>query len=188
MKEPNWSSCTEEQLWKYVAWHLAGHGIESILVGGAVVAVYSKGAYKSGDLDFIVTNFDAKKIATVLQELGFKKEGRHFIHPRCKHLFVEFPVGPLAIGSDYRIQPEVNVVNRRKIMILSPTDCVKDRLASYVYFKSRDALEQALLVAEAQPIELAEIKRWCKKEGVEAQFNEFAQLLEKRTPSKDHRE
>ena len=35
MKEPDWKSCTEEQLRKYVAFHLAKDGIDSVLVGGA---------------------------------------------------------------------------------------------------------------------------------------------------------
>ncbi|MNK15771.1 hypothetical protein D3C87_339210 [compost metagenome] len=32
MTEPRWESCTEEEVWKYVAWHLAKNGIETILV------------------------------------------------------------------------------------------------------------------------------------------------------------
>ena len=51
MKEPQWSVATEEEVWKFVAWHLAKNGIETILVGGAVAAIYSEGIYKSGDLD-----------------------------------------------------------------------------------------------------------------------------------------
>lgn len=53
MKWPNFSKCTEEELWRYVAFHLSAAGIESVLVGGVVVAVYSEGAYRSGDLDLI---------------------------------------------------------------------------------------------------------------------------------------
>jgi hypothetical protein len=52
----DFKTCTEEQLWKYVATHLKTKDIDTILVGGAVVSVYSAGAYKSGDLDFILTS------------------------------------------------------------------------------------------------------------------------------------
>lgn len=58
MKVPDWSSCTEEELWRYVAWHLKGNDIESILVGGSVAAIYSNGVYRSGDLDFIISDAD----------------------------------------------------------------------------------------------------------------------------------
>lgn len=42
-------TCREVELWKYVATHLKKNGIDTILVGGAVVSVYSDGAYESGD-------------------------------------------------------------------------------------------------------------------------------------------
>lgn len=48
MREPKWETATEEEVWKYVAWHLAKNGIDTILVGGAVAAIYSEGIYKSG--------------------------------------------------------------------------------------------------------------------------------------------
>lgn len=57
MKEPEWKNCTEEELWQYVAHHLAKHDISTVLVGGAVVAIYSKGAYQSGDLDFVLESY-----------------------------------------------------------------------------------------------------------------------------------
>lgn len=115
-----------------------------------------------------------------MQELGFKAEGRHFRHPECKHLFVEFLPGPLAIGNNYRIKPVARKVERKKLLLLSPTDCVCDRLASFIYFKSRDSLEQALLVAVEQPIDLDRVKKWCRAEGAEEQFREFLGILKRR--------
>lgn len=56
--EINFASCTEEELWKYVASHLSKKGIDTVLVGGAVAAIYSNGLYRSGDLDF---NFGSVK-------------------------------------------------------------------------------------------------------------------------------
>ena len=42
MTEPDWKNCTEGELWKYVATHLAKHGIDTILVGGEAVLVASR--------------------------------------------------------------------------------------------------------------------------------------------------
>ncbi len=53
MKEPNWVTANEETVWKFVAWHLAKNGIDTILVGGAVAAIYSDGIYKSGAITSI---------------------------------------------------------------------------------------------------------------------------------------
>lgn len=178
MKTPNLKSCTEEELWKYVAFHLAKEGIESVLVGGAVVAIYSKGAYQSGDLDLITETKWLKLAEEVLRKIGFeKKQGRHFEHPECKHLIIEFPLGPVSIGDDYKIKPSTIKIESQTIKLLSPTDCIRDRLASYIYFKSRETLEQAVLVAKAQPFDLEKVKSWCVKEGGSEQFKEFAELL-----------
>lgn len=104
MKEPDWENVTEEELWKFVGWHLANKGIHSVLVGGAVVSIYSKGAYRSGDLDLVEPLISkASEIKSVMEAIGFQKESRHYVHPKCKHLFIEFVSGPVSIGEDYRI-------------------------------------------------------------------------------------
>jgi hypothetical protein len=73
VKEPNWRKCTEDEVWKFVGWHLAKNGIQTILVGGAVAAIYSDGIYKSGDLDFVIKTYIDKKIPEVMESIGFKK-------------------------------------------------------------------------------------------------------------------
>jgi len=72
----NLKTCTEEELWKYVAIELAKNGVDVILVGGAVVSIYSEGAYRSGDLDFVLNDFSRQKLDEVLTNLGFNKSGR----------------------------------------------------------------------------------------------------------------
>ena len=134
MKKPDLSKCTEEELWKYVGYHLSKAGIESVLVGGAVVAIYSKGAFQSGDLDFVVGAGVRSKIQMVLEGLGFQSvRSRHFEHPDCPHLIIEFPPGPVSIGDDHQIKPAEVKVEGHVLKILSPTDCIRDRLASYIY-------------------------------------------------------
>lgn len=174
----DFQSCTEEELWRYVASHLKSNGIDTILVGGAVVSIYSEGIYKSGDLDLVLGSLFTKGLETAMNQIGFKKHGRHYIHPDCKHLFVEFPGSlPLGIGSDYSIEP-VEVINQQvKIKILSPTDCVKDRLASFIFFSDRDGLDQALLVAKNKSVDMQSIETWCEKEGYPDAFKEFKDLL-----------
>ena len=174
----NFKECTEEELWKYVAVHLKMHSIDTILVGGAVVSIYSEGAYESGDLDFVLTDMFVKNLPEIMKKIGFiKKSGRHYVHPECKHLFVEFPSSFLEIGEDCKIKPDEVKVEGTKIKILSPTDCVKDRLAGYIYFKSRDNFDQAILVAKKHPVNLAKIKKWCEGEGHLEVFKEFTESL-----------
>lgn len=176
----NFKTCSEKDLWEYVAVHLKKKGIDTVLVGGAVVSIYSNGAYHSGDLDFVKTSILVTKLDETMSELGFKKHGRHFVHPECKHLFVEFPGGPpLGIGEDNTIVPDEVEVDGTVIKIFSPTDCVKDRLASYIHFKAQEGLDQAVLVAKNQEVNLASIKKWCKGENSLDVFDEFLRVLKK---------
>ncbi len=176
----NFETCTEEELWKFVAIHLKKHNVDTILVGGAVVSIYSEGAYESGDLDFVLTDMFIKNLPSLMNKIGFiKKGGRHYEHPECKHLFVEFPSSFLEIGEDNQVIPDEVTVEGTIIKILSPTDCVRDRLAGYMYFKSRDNFDQAVLVAKKHPVNLDKIKKWCAGEKHIGVFEEFVEALKK---------
>lgn len=161
------NNCTEQELWEYVCTKLKDDGINTVLVGGAVAAIYSKGAYRSGDLDIVInsTIINDKKVAESMIKLGFSKSGRHWIHPECKHLYIEFIRPPIAIGDDYRIIPIKRLINNSEIMILSPEDCVRDRLSSYVYFKAKECLDQAIMVAIEQNVNINDILDWAMTEG-----------------------
>jgi len=168
MPELDWSNCTESKLWKYVAVHLSENGIDTVLVGGAVVSYYAQGLYESGDIDLVFQSYHLTEetIKKVMNQIGFKRQtGRHYKHPKCKHLFVEFLSPPVGIGNDYQIKPKEIKIGKHVIKILSPTDCIKDRLASYIYFRSPECLEQAILVASKHPFDIKAIENWCKIEG-----------------------
>jgi hypothetical protein len=187
MKEPNWKTCTEEELWKFVAFHLAANGIDSILVGGAVVAIYTKGAYRSGDLDIIIERSALENARKVMEQLGFNcVRSRHYEHPKCEHLIVEFPPGPVSIGDDYKILPSETKVEAKVIKLFSPTDCIRDRLASYIHFNARECFDQAVMVGQRQPFDLNKVREWCIQEGGRDAFEEFTEKLKptKRTGKK----
>lgn len=114
------------------------------------------------------------KIQEILESLGFKCiRSRHFEHPDCPHLIIEFPPGPVSIGDDRKIKPAEVKVAGRTLKILSPTDCIRDRLASYIHFSARDCLDQAVLVAKTQPFNVRVVREWCKKEGATKAFEDF---------------
>ena len=173
--EINFKTCTEEELWKYVAVHLKKHDIDTVLVGGGVVSIYTDGAYKSGDLDFVKLDLFTTGLPEAMEKIGFeKKGGRHYVHEDCKHLFIEFPGGPpLGIGEDNEIVPDEVEVEGEFIKIFSPTDCVKDRLASFIHFKSLECLDQAVMVAKRHPVKFKEIEQWCMGEKGQKEWEEF---------------
>jgi hypothetical protein len=54
---------------------------------------------------------------------------------------------------------------------------VKDRLAAFFHWNDKQSFEQALMVAEAQNIDLEAVRQWSKSEGAESKFQIFEQRL-----------
>jgi len=157
-----------------VASHLKRHGIDVVLSGGMCVTLHSGGLYVSHDLDFVDNGFTPRKqLRRVLAEIGFSESGRVFTHAEASFL-IDFPAPPLAVGRE----PPGEIVTLRfqtgELRALSPTDCVKDRLAAYYYWADQQALEQAALVARHNPVDLAELRRWSEHEGRLAEFDQVA--------------
>lgn len=158
------------ELAAYISTHLRGLGIEVVLSGGSCVSIYSAEKYVSMDLDFIDTRFATQReISEAMSEIGFMPENRYFKHPETD-LLVEFPSGPPAVGKEpvgaiHEIEFSTGV-----LWIISPTDCVKDRLAAYYHWNDLQSLEQAVLVAQSNHVDLKEIKRWSKQEGMADAF------------------
>jgi hypothetical protein len=163
-----------------VAWHLEGKGIRSVLVGGAVVAIYTEGLYRSGDLDMVPDDLGRNRLTEALGKIGFEPtQSRYFKHPECNHLFLEFPRGPVEIGEEYPVIPAEIELEGRKLRLLSPTDSVKDRLAGYIHWKSRANFDQALLICQRQMdrVDLDAVCDWCAGEGGISAFEELVNRL-----------
>jgi len=167
---------TIEELAIVVCDALLKKDINTVLTGGAVVSIYSNNEYVSSDLDFISYG-DDKKIKEVMKELGFTmKEGRYYTHPKTK-LFVEFPPPPLAVGNT-PIKKVAEIKKRGKILkLLTPTQCVMDRLAAYFFWDDLQCLEQAIQVAQKHPVNLREIRKWAKEDDVLDKFNIFKKKI-----------
>ncbi len=67
-----------------------------------------------------------------------------------------------------------------QLRILSPTDCIKDRLAAFFHWDDMQCLEQAVSVASCNKIDLNEIHRWAVKEGQEGKFDKYKHRLSQR--------
>lgn len=134
---------------------------------------------ESGDLDFIELTYQKDAVPRVMESIGFKKSsGRHYIHPKCNK-FVEFCSGPAGIGDDVKIKPDKKVIEGQTLYIYSPTDCIRDRLASYIHFSARECLDQAVLVAKRFPFNHKKVKDWCADEGAPEAYKDLMKKLKK---------
>ena len=172
----NWQNVGIKKLAAIISEHLQKNGIEAVLVGGACVSIYSDNKYISYDID-LITSSSIKIIVPVLEQLGFKNTGgRLFENPKCKFL-IDFIAPPVSIG-DAPVS-EFNYINTRfgTICLLTTTDCVKDRLAAYFFWNDLQSLDQAVMVAKINKINIQDIKKWAEKQGELKKYNIFIKKI-----------
>jgi len=168
---------SQVELAAYIQDSLWAEGINVVLSGGSAVSFYSSNKYVSKDLDLINTGFAKRsKIKEVMEKIGFKEQGRYFVNPRTT-FFVEFPNGPLSVGEEPVKEVNEYELATGKLRVLSPTDCVKDRLCAFYFWNDQQGLAQAILVTKSQNVDLKEIKRWSRAEGKEKEYEIFKKKL-----------
>lgn len=170
----NISKLTILELAQLVADNLSKNSIEAVLVGGACVSIYSKNKYQSYDLDF-VTESSLKEVENALKEIGFDdKKGRIFSNFKTEFV-IDFVAPPVSIGNE----PIKEFFRLGNLKLLTPSDCVKDRLSAYYHWNDAQSLEQAVMVAKAQKnkIDLHELERWSKAENNISKYQYFIEKL-----------
>ena len=167
-----------EELAGYVCSQLEKEGIKTVLSGGSCVEIYSQGKYTSDDIDLIDRfNGGHTKIKNVMFQLGFKEHNRYFVHEDTRY-FIEFPRGPLGVG-DAPVNEIASRENETGILrLLTPTDCIKDRLAAYYHWDDPQSLEQAIWVAQQNKFDIDSVKEWSRNEKELDKFEIFKSRLE----------
>ncbi len=156
---------------------LRRHGITAVLTGGACVSVYTDGSYVSKDADFVLQGrVQQTALDGALAALGFARKGDRYVHPEVE-FYLEFPPGPLAIGSDLAIQPAEVSIADEVALALSATDSCRDRLAAFYHWRDRQSLRLAVAVARHQAVDLDVIQKWSRSEGSLDEYEEFLKEL-----------
>ncbi len=170
-------SMTLAELAAYVQTQLRAEEIDVVLSGGATVSLYSSNQYVSKDVDLINVQFVKRsKVKNAMEKMGFQEQGRYFSHPESKFL-VEFPDGPLSVGEEPIRKIDEVQLSTGTLRVISPTDCVKDRLCAFYFWNDQQGLAQAILVTKSQVVDLDEIKRWSQVEEKEGEFEAFKSRL-----------
>lgn len=171
-----------EELAAYVCDTLEKEGIETVLSGGCCVELYSQGRYTSDDIDLIDRfNGGHRKIKEIMLKLGFKeyKMKRYFVHDDTS-LFIEFPRGPLGVGDTPVEEVAKRETQTGTLKLLTPTDCIKDRLSAYYHWDDLQSLEQAVWVADENKYDKDSIKKWSEDEGMLDKYEDFRDKAEKK--------
>lgn len=168
---------SHRELAAFVSDHLRACGIDSVLTGGACVTIYSRNRYESFDLDFVnVAEAPMARIDAALLQIGFVPEGRIYINKKIKYS-IDILNPPLSIGEEKITGTNTITVRKMQLKLLTPTDSVRDRLAAFYFWNDLQALEQALMVARDNEVDLEIIRKWSKKEGELDKFGIFLKKL-----------
>ena len=134
-------------------------GEPPVLVGGAAVELYTGGAYRTGDLDFV--GRIPGEVSRALAGAGFRKRGRHWIHEKAQ-VFIELP----AVEFDREVWIDAIRIGDWTVVLLSPEDVLVDRLAAwklwrvpveginaYLLYRARGQAMDARRLEEAAAVE-----------------------------------
>lgn len=132
---------SQPEIGAFVVAHLKKKEIPVVLSSGAVVSIYCHAQYISKDLDLVnIYSHQPSEIKSAMAEIGFTEYKRHYKHPDSE-LIIEFPPGPLSVG----VEPVNEIINKKYVTglltLISPTECIKDRLAAYYHWGDRQRLE-----------------------------------------------
>jgi hypothetical protein len=159
---------------------LAASGIRATLSGGACASIYSGGVYQSSDLDFILqSRVSGTQLDEAMSAAGFQRKGVPYLHSSAR-FYVEFPPGPLSIGSDYQIVPIERKFRGGALLTLSATDSCRDRLAGFFHWNDRPGFRAAVHIALRNRVDMKAIRDWSLRERALPRFEQFAEEVRKR--------
>ena len=155
-------------------------GTTAVLTGGGAATLYAPEAIQSLDLDLVVTvHGNEGASARALESIGYRAKAQFYEHV-SNPFFLEFPPGPLAIGDELIESWDTLVEGDRLLHVLTPCDSCRDRLVAFYHFRDLSSLDQALAIhaAQMEHMDLAVIREWSRREGMERGFETFLQRLE----------
>jgi hypothetical protein len=143
-------------------------GIEAVLTGGSAATFYVPTVFQSADADFVLRyGSEGKAVLAALATIGFRRRpSGDFDHPNLQYT-LEFPAGPLSIGSDLITSWCTERRDDEILHVLSPTDVVRDRFLHFYAWPDLSAYSAAVAIARAMydSIEWNAFEAWARREA-----------------------
>jgi hypothetical protein len=152
-------------------------GIRAVLCGGSAATFYAANVYQSEDLDFVLSyGTEGRAVRNALATLGYRFEDSLFVHA-ASHFTLEFPPGPLAIGSETVARVETIREGEQIVHVISATDAVRDRLNKFAVWDDFSALRAAVGVAHEVEVDLESVRSFMEREGRGVHRRRFEEAL-----------
>jgi hypothetical protein len=123
--------------------HLKKDGMSVVVVGGSAITSHDPTVYTSHDIDFaVLTGVSRKQISASLQRLGFREDGREFVHKNSK-FSLDFVADTPYV--DRRPIREFTTVRTAygTYRTLTAEDAIADRVAGFIHWNDRQGLDVA---------------------------------------------
>lgn len=160
-----------------IAAKLAENGHEAVLTGKSCAAFYCGNASDINSIEFAIRRFEPESVFKVMSAMGFYPRDDHtFASKKIAYEVVLFPM-PIAIGDD--VANEVGVVRTKKgpLKVLTPTDCLRQRLSIYYRWGEELAFAQAVKIARSHKVDMDLVRRWSDWEWANEKFLDFFHTL-----------
>jgi len=145
------------------------------------VELYTGGAYRTGDLDFVGTVPAA--VSRTLEGEGFQRLGRHWVHEEGR-VFIEIPgdsLGPGETAADLRRGEVV-------VRVIGPEELLVDRLAAWEFWGSEQDAVNAFLIWRSNRLDQKRLRALATAREVTAALASlisFRRSLRGKAPSAD---
>lgn len=153
---------------------LADLRIRPVIVGGVAVEYWTYGEYATGDIDVVMPYMPV--IDERLAQLGFRREGRHWVLPG-EDVFFEAPGNAL---DDREEAVEVEIAPGLSAFVLSAEDILVARLEEFIATGHRDPAEQSVLLLRAQRLDRERLRRRVQEEQLFPVLQAIEELAERR--------
>lgn len=156
---------TLEETAAYICEKLKEKHIDVVLSGGSCMEIYTNSNFSSYDIDFIPNpSVTSKQIEKTMLELGFEKTNSRYYKYENNPNYIEFPTGPVSLGNDLTKEFSELKTHVGTLTLLTPTDCIKDRLCALVYHGGAECFNQAVAVAHLNTFDKENLLNWAKGE------------------------
>lgn len=147
-----------------------------VIVGGFAVELYSGGAYRTGDVDFVLDTYKPEEARRVFEELAgsrwWRRISRTYEGPGA--LFLD------PVGYEYTGRVKVLEICGGRVYVQSPEDAVVSSLNACVYRNSPGDCERAAAVLAAQwdHVDWGYLATLAERNGVLPKLNELRRVVE----------
>jgi hypothetical protein len=145
-------------------------GFRPVVIGGLAVEFWTRGAYSTSDIDLYLPHVPG--LDELLAELGFRREGRHWILPGSE-LFVEAPAD---VPREHEKVHEITLRNGSKVLLLSSEDVLIDRLHQFVAGGHRDVASQAISLLGNEDLDAQRLTDRADEEGLSSALRALYEL------------